>query len=335
MKPTLVAAFGASILAAAAPTFGDETTGKALHDEGLSMLSAGRVDEACSKLGASAEAHRAAQVLADLARCHELQGRIATAYAEHVEASNLADAAGDADRALREREAASRLAPRLSKLRVEIVESQPGLVVKRDGVVLKPEQLGALLVVDPGLHVVTAEAPGFEPFRAEIRIGADADAKGVLVPRLTKKKKATPSGPVSDGMPTLPPSDDDGRRGRSPVGIVGFVASGVGFIGVVMGTIFGIQTLVEVSEAEDDERLCPEKKCTKLGRLAIDEAETKGIVSTVSFSVGGVALATGVTLLLVDLFVLSEPGQKADEKPVGLVPWVGPEGGGLGVSVSF
>ncbi len=313
---------------ASAPASGP--TAESLHAEGIELLANGRVAEACAKLGASVAIEKSHVTLADLARCHELQGRTATAYAEHVEASVLAEKAGDADRATRSRDSASRLAPRLSKLRIEVIEALPGLVVKRDGVELGADQLGALLVIDPGLHVVTAEAPGREPFRAEVRIGADADAKGVLVPKLAKKKgKALP--PIED--PTVKKPEGDGRVGASPVRIAGFVTGGIGFVGVVMGTIFGIQTLVEVGEAEDDERLCPNKACTPLGRLAIDEAETKGIASTVSFAIGGTALATGVTLFLVDAFVLEE---KPDEARRAFVtPWAGPGGGGVSAGVSF
>jgi hypothetical protein len=305
-------------------------TAASLHDEGTALLANGKVAEACAKLGASVALEKSHLTLADLARCHELQGRTATAYAEHVEASVLAEKAGDADRATRSRDSASRLAPRLSKLRVEVVEPLPGLVVKRDGVELGADQLGALLVIDPGLHVVTAEAPGRETFRAEVRIGADADAKGILVPRLAKKK-GKPLPPIEDPTAKIPKGD--GRVGASPVRIAGFVTGGIGFVGVVMGTIFGIQTLVEVGEAEDEETLCPKKACTPLGRLAIDEAETKGIASTVSLSIGGAALATGITLFLVDAFVLN---RKPDEPTSAFVtPWAGPTGGGVSAGVSF
>ncbi len=326
---TRAALLVACLLGWASPALAQAPDAAELHRQGLALLEAGKVDEACAKLGASVAAERAVAPLADLARCHELQGKIATAYTELVELSVLAEKVGDADRATRAREGASRLAPRLSKLRVEVVEPIPGLVVKRDGVVMTADQLGALAVVDPGLHVVTAEAPGYEPFRAEVRIGADADAKGVLVPRMKKPAAKSPPAPKP---PVPPPPAGDGRRGTSTVGIVGFVGSGVGFVGLVIGTIFGVQTLVEVNEAEEDERLCPNKRCTPLGRLAIDEAETKGIVSTVTLSVGGAALATGVVLLVVDGLGLLEDDTP---KKAAITPWAGPDGGGVGVSVAF
>lgn len=329
-RSAAVIAIGLVALPASAQDAPSTPTAQELHAQGSELLANGRVDEACSKLGASVALERSHVVLAELARCHELQGRTATAYTEHVEVSVLAEKAGDLDRATRARESASRLAPRLSKLRVEVVEAQPGLVVKRDGVALTADQLGALLVIDPGLHVVTAEAPGRESFRAEVRVGADADAKGVLVPKLAKKK-GKPLPPIID--PSIKVPEGDGRVGTSPMGIGGFIAAGAGFVGVVMGTIFGIQTLVEVGEAEEDERLCPNQRCTPLGRLAIDEAETKGIASTVAFSIGGTALAAGVTLLLVEAFTGEE---KPDEKKsVGIAPWIGPSGGGMSAGFSF
>ena len=99
-------------------------------------------------------------------------------------------------------------------------------------------------------------------------------------------------------------------------GDVGYVDGGLGF-----------------GEAEDEETLCPDKACTPLGRLAIDEAETKGIASTVSFAIGGTALATGITLFLIDAFVL----EKKPDEPTGayVTPWAGPSGGGVSAGVSF
>ncbi len=332
MSPRLALAAAACAVVAltAWPAPAQPSRAAELHAEGKALLEKGRVDEACGKMGESVVLTREVAALEDLARCHELQGRTATAWTEYVEVSVLAEKVGDAERAQRARESAGRLAPKVSRLRIDVAEVVPGLVVERDGRPLPAEDVGALVPVDPGPHVITAHAPGLEPFRAEVKVLPGGDARLVLIPKLGPKGSAPPA-PKPPPEPT-PPPDEDGRRGTSPMGIAGFVSSGAGVVGVIMGTIFGIQTLVEVSEAEDDERLCPKQRCTKLGRLAIDEAETKGIVSTVAFSIGGAALAAGIVLLVVDGLGEGEP-EKA--RTVGVAPWVGPDGAGAALGLSF
>jgi hypothetical protein len=104
----------------------------------------------------------------------------------------------------------------------------------------------------------------------------------------------------------------------SPIGVVAFLTTSVGLVGVATGIAFGVMTINEVADAKEDPALCPNLVCSKAGRIAVDEAEAKGIVSTVTLSIGGAALATGVTLFLLRHFeIIDAPAPTAPKVGVG------------------
>jgi len=369
----LAATMSASIARAGDPAGSSDDLVKAgvAFREGRAALDAGRIEEACVSLDKSLALSRQLETLSAAARCHELLGKTATAWAERTEASVMATTAGQTDRAGVERDEASRLAARLSKLEI-VAPKTVGLVVKRDGVVLTEAQLGVALAVDPGPHTITAEAQGYATRTTTVKVGADADRQTVTIPALEPAPagSATPGDakpgdaepgdakpgdakpgdangashtPPNDGPPSssdgaTPPTDGLGRRegALNPLGVTAFISTSVGAVGIAMGTLFGVIVLGDVGAAEDDPSLCPNQRCTTKGRQVIDEAKTKATISTVGFAVGGVALAAGVGMFIV-IAVTSDDAPPADAAPkkttVRLAP--GPGDVGAGLSVTF
>lgn len=115
----------------------------------------------------------------------------------------------------------------------------------------------------------------------------------------------------------------------SGTAIAGAVLLGVGGVAAVIGGVFGGLVLSDAGAAEDDETLCPEKQCTPAGREAIDEAETKALVSSVLIGVGAGAVVGGVILLLV--------GGSSDEgdSTARFTPAVSTDGAGMQMTVRF
>src|SRR6266699_3327978 len=72
---------------------------EALFREGRQLLKEAQVDEACLKLAESYSQEPASGTLLNLARCHEIQGKIATAWAEYAAAARLSRTQGREDRA--------------------------------------------------------------------------------------------------------------------------------------------------------------------------------------------------------------------------------------------
>jgi hypothetical protein len=303
---------------------------RAALDRADAALTDGRVDEACKLYDDVLAASPDAEVALRAGKCHELAGRTATAYKRFTRAALLA--AGNVGLEDRARELASRLAPKLSKLRVDVLVPEDGLSITVNGEPLPKDQWRKLLPTDPGSIRVRAERPGAPPFEAQITLGGSADAQVVVV-RDTPSPSDGAGGDGAGGAggagaggagPDLPPGD--GRvETVSPIGVAAFLTTSLGLVGVATGIAFGVMTLVEVSDAKEDPALCPNLVCSKAGRIAVDEAEAKGIVSTIALSVGGASLATGVTLFVLRHFEIIDAPEKAPEKApkIGVGPgWV-------------
>ncbi|NUP10420.1 MAG: tetratricopeptide repeat protein [Polyangiaceae bacterium] len=297
-------------------------------------LDAGKIDEACALFDKAADAGAGSEALLAAGQCHELQGRTASAWKRYSDATRAAAKEGVVDREDRARSLASKIAPRLSKLRIDVLAPIAGLTVRRNGVVVDAETYGSLVPVDPGTYAVVATAPDRQDYAASVVVGGDADARVIVVPMLPPKGSAT----INSTMEPVGPRRDGVVRTSSPLGVAGFVTTSFGAVGIAMGTVFGVMAMNEVGDAEEDPLLCPNKVCTKAGAAVIDEARTKSTVSTVAFSVGGVSLAAGVTIFLVrELTDIEKPDTDKDAtKKSGITsfePIVGP--GYAGATIHF
>src|SRR5262249_39242740 len=149
----------------------------------------------------------------NLALCYEQLGKTASAWTEFKHALAVARKDNNADRVALAEQHIAALEPTLSLLTVDVVGAVPGVVVKRDGVVLANAAWGTAVPVDPGAVVVTAEAPGYQGFRGTITIAGAGQRARIVVPALIAEAAPRPSW-------------------RRPVGVVlasaGVVAMGIG-----------------------------------------------------------------------------------------------------------
>jgi hypothetical protein len=66
-------------------------------------------------------------------------------------------------------------------------------------------------------------------------------------------------------------------------------------------------------------------------QAAKDDANQKATISTVGFVAGGVLVAAGVTMIVIDMVT----GGAVSEEGVAFVPYAGPEGGGAAMTIRF
>jgi hypothetical protein len=276
---SIAAILCASTLSLAAFTsFAEEKRNPALGEElferGKKAMANNRLVEACELFAASFAADPSVGAKLNLARCHEQQGKTATAWAEYKQAATLARAANQPDREAGAKELANKLEKQLSKIAVRVAASPPGLVVKVDDQELPAISFGAMLPVDPGEHTVEANATGMETFSTVVTVAPIGDRKTVLVPALQK---------VS------------GNR-RAHI-IAGSVLTGIGGGLLVGGTIEGIRA---IGLRKDIASNCdPDLRCSA-DTLARVDKELKPMTtrSTVFLIAGGVVAATGVVVLV-------------------------------------
>ncbi|MGE0551404.1 MAG: PEGA domain-containing protein [Kofleriaceae bacterium] len=163
----------------------DQATAAAAFNRAEELSKQGKWSEACPFYETSYNADPQLGVLLHLADCNEKVGRTATAWAQFSDAVEIARKRGDT----RERLARSRadsLLPKLSKLNLKPPPKLfPGMVVRRDGVDITV-LVGTEMPIDPGDHVITANAPGFVEWTTTVTITGTA-VKAVDIPALEKE----------------------------------------------------------------------------------------------------------------------------------------------------
>jgi tetratricopeptide (TPR) repeat protein len=157
----LVAATLASPAALADPRSAvDGQIAQSLFDDARALVEAGRYAEACPKFAESQRLDPAGGTLLNLANCHELQGRTATAWTQFNDALSQAIRDGRKDREAFAREHLAALAPRLVRIVVVVPErlAASGAAVFLDGSELPRAAWDSAIPVDPGAHAVTVGA---------------------------------------------------------------------------------------------------------------------------------------------------------------------------------
>ncbi len=319
---------------------------EALFEEGKRLEAKGDYAGACPKFLSSYNLEHRIGTLLNLAYCYEENRQLASAWARFVQARALAVQLGRRDKGDFAAQHAAALEPRLSKLVIVVPpgSAAPGMLVMRDGTLVDPPQYGVAVPVDAGDHVVEATAPGKQPWKDTVHVGADAVTSSIEVPPLAEVQAAAPVPlPVPTALATPPQSSPAAAPGpaaiamplpETPRGLgtrktIGLGLAGAGVAGVVTGTVFGLLTKSAIDAQSRD---CPSSAHCNPGQAAIDHQtwQTDGTVSTVAFIAGGALLATGALL-----FFVGGPSQPpAASSSLVVAPVVG-RAPGLGVGGTF
>jgi hypothetical protein len=168
-------------------------------------------------------------------------------------------------------------------------------VVTLDGVVVPGAGLGVKHRVDPGRHVIRAEAGGQAPAEATVTVA---------------------EGKVETVTLALAPALQDGPSLQRTLG---FVAVGVGGAALLVGAITGG---LAIAKHGDLAKACPDPHlCTN---SEISSYDTLGGVSTVAFVFGGALAVTSIVLLVTAPD--AKPATEAAVVPVLGPGWVGAKG---------
>lgn len=283
-----IAALSLCVLALAPRIASADSGAQALFDEGKRFMTAGDIDKACDRFERSQALEPAGGTLLHLAACREQQGNTATAWDLFNQALSAARASQRKDREQVAAEHIASLEPKL--VRVRIVVSAPAkgiahLTIRRDGKAIDNAAWGVAAPIDPGTHEISASAPGRVDWKKKITAVKPGSSLDVEVPDL----EAAPASAI-----TAPSGSDasDGSTQRT----MGVVAGGVGVVGIVIGTVFGLRSSSKHDEADE---LCGGPApidCPQDGVDAGNAARAAGNISTVGFVLGGVGLAAGAIL---------------------------------------
>ncbi len=303
----VVPSVGAALcFASAALADTNSVTAEALFQQGRALLDAGRVSEACPKLAESHRLEPATGALIALAVCHETEGKLASAWAEFMEARGRARREGQSEREQLALERAVALENRLSVLTIQVPDGTvqlPGIEILLDGVALRRSAWNTAVTIDGGQHRLEVGAPGHRPFQTTFEVRRENDRARVSVPPL----EALPENDRSKGAPATATPRSSGLSTLSWVGIgtagAGVAAFGVG--GYFLATALG--------QRSDSEAQCDGDQCSQAGVDSRKDAVHNGNLATLFAIGGGVLVATGATLFFVGRSSSSEetPGVQA------------------------
>jgi hypothetical protein len=281
------------------------TPARQLFLDARKLTAEGKYAEACPKLEESLHLESGVGTQFNLADCWEHIGRTASAQALFLGAAASAKAAGQTEREQVLRDRASALEPRLSRLVIEVVSTDPKLTVKRDDLPLEADTLGKAVVVDPGKYTISARAPGKKKWEKIVEVDAAKPVTTVEVPELEPAEPAKPVAekPAAAPLKKAPPPASEPGSDRGPaLNYRALTLAGAGVIGIGFGVYKGLKYRSTNGDAED---ICPSshgctiKQIQNHDRL-VDIARTDRTWSYVGFGVGGAVLAGAGVLWFVE-----------------------------------
>ncbi|WP_437807375.1 hypothetical protein [Sorangium sp. So ce1078] len=315
-RHALSAACLSSALAAAGAAAAAPDPAQASFDQGVALMEAGRFDEGCPAIEQSQKLDPRPGTLFTLAECEALRGRTATAIARFDEYLALYPTLppkqqrnqGDREQSARkQREALAREVP---GLRLELPpDAPPGTAVTLDGRPLAPTAIGALLPVDPGKHVITAQAPGGPAFERSVLVEKGENktvALEVTAPPPPPRQPPPPppsesadgaaggTGSGAAGAPPAAPAHGAGDGGRR---VAVYLAGGLGLTGLVVGGVTGALAMERKGVVD---RNCAGAACNREGKTAADAMKALGLASTIAFGVGIAGAGAATVLLLTE-----------------------------------
>jgi hypothetical protein len=285
---------------AAAQSSTDPSLAEALFQEGRKLLDAKRYDEACPKFAESQRLDPGIGTLLNLATCHELEGKTASAWAEFTEALGMAQREARASAQQLARSHLDALTPLLPKIIVEVPHANEleGLEVRLDGHVFGKPAWGIAAPLDPGPHMVAASAPGRAAWSTEVVL-APSEPKTVVVPMLVPEAPPPVAPPIEPLPPASPAPPSPPRAAAAPLEtqrMIALIVGGAGAATMGAGIVLGLAAKGKFS---DSSPYCDASGgCDDPGLKFRESAVQRGNVATAVFVVGAAATAGGVVLWL-------------------------------------
>jgi len=265
---------------------------RALFDEARRLMQGGQFQEACPKLEESQRLRSGIGTQFNLAECYEKVGRYASSWSLYLRVAADTKALGQPDREQVARARAAALEPRVARLLLQVSAPVAGLELTLDGSALGSATWGVATPVDPGEHIVLAQAPGHEPWRGVAQIPERADQVTLAVPELA------PSTPAL--VPSRSDAPSDEPKG-SPAPTLPYVIGGVGIGAVALSGLFGLSVLKKNGDAKkvcvDNPNSCPQDEIQRHEEL-LESARAARTAGLVTFGIGLVGIGVSAVLLL-------------------------------------
>jgi hypothetical protein len=313
----------------------DVASARVLGTEGTRLADAGDCNGAIPKLESAEKLFHAPTTLDRLGECQVSIGKLVagTENLNRVVREQLAPNPPPAFVTAKKRaqQVLAAAQPRIGNLKIHVDGAVPDkLTVLVDGVGVSAALLDGDRPTDPGPHQVSVAATGYRTATSDVnvreggessvslKLEVDPTAVAVAPPPAGTPGEATVS--ATTGPASQPASASPGNSGR----ILSYGALGLGGVGLVVGTVFGVVALGNKSTLD---KACTDKVCPVSSQSNINALGTDATVSTVGFAVGIVGVAVGVVLLVV---THKSETAAADPLKPHVSPWLGIGSAGVG-----
>jgi hypothetical protein len=339
-RPRTAVALGLLVLVVARVGRADgDVTAQAeeLFQEGRRAFEAHDYATATEKLAASLKLEPAVGTTISLAECDEATGHLAGARQRWQEAAELADAKHDPlRRGAFAWQRFSAIDARLPRLLLRPKAGAPSdTVYRRDDQPKASAAFDVELPVDPGVHLITVTAAGYEARSYRIDL-VERERRvlevepGAETPAPTPSPAQAPPAPAAPALVTptsrLPPqpAGEDVKANGSQrwaraslpvatrVGIAVLVGAGVADFGA--GAYFGMRAFDEKSMRD---KACSGGSCSAAALPHDADAESSALLSTAAFAGGFALVATGCTWFLVDSWLAGRTERASPPRSAG------------------
>jgi len=252
--------------------------------------------EACSKFAGSHDLDPKLGTLLNLAYCHEMEGKTARARGEFDEALMWAVQKGQRDREQFARDHLAALEKRLAYVILEAPDAEVDMLdVRIDGSVVPRNRWGAPMVMDPGLHMLSAAAPLKEAQPILFYVEPGPSTRTLRIPNLlddpVAAAKLARNAPLPS--PLQPPRRvDPGARAKRTGGLV---ALGAGALALGAAGYLGYRAF---HSAADVRAACATAPCHPDAAGIEGEANAFGAAAAVALGVGAVSIGVGTWLVV-------------------------------------
>jgi hypothetical protein len=202
-----------------------------------------------------------------------------------------------------------KLRSRIPTLKLSVENNQPA-AIKLDGVAVPPALVNVDRPLDPGPHLIEGTVSGTAILPQRVRL-AEAEHLEIVLQRPT----GTTAAPApADSSASSAANRDAGRPpsentvavndtkpaapltgGNETLRTAGWIALGVGAVGIGVGVVTGI---VATSKHSDLDSECPDHRCSPAVQSDLDSFHAFRTASTAGYIVGVIALVGGAVLLL-------------------------------------
>lgn len=262
----------------------DDAAAVALFQEAKKLVGAGDYEHACPKFAEAQRLSPTTGTLLNLGDCYEHVGKMASAWGAFKRAEISARNARENDRRGEAVRRAQAIEGKLSKLTIAVAGAPgSGIEVRRDGELVGEGQWGTAMPVDPGEHAIEVKAPKRQTWSTSVVVASGGVSVAVNVPELAMER-----------------TEDKAAVGSlwSAQRIAGIAVGGVGLVGIAVGAVLGGIAIAKNSASKANCDTSDPRLCSPAGADARLAAGGMADASTAMFIVGGVAVATGLTVLL-------------------------------------